>query len=134
MGVAAEQLEVVRPEETTVLELRMIEEGFEVRIARTLAAVGCRLLAYDVYPSDAFKQWGEYVSLQELLNQSDVISLHCPLTEETHHLVDARAIDRMPMGAYLVNTARFIFGAEPFDLADGLHGPEVRVLRVQVRP
>lgn len=46
------------------------------------------------------------VELDELLSSSDVVSLHCPLTDSTHHLIDADALDRMKASAYLVNSAR----------------------------
>ncbi len=78
------------------------------RIAgKILHGFGCRLLAYDLYPNSQFgEQYGEYVTLEELLAQSDIISLHCPLTPETHHLIDDQAISLMKPGVMLVNTSR----------------------------
>jgi D-lactate dehydrogenase len=75
-------------------------------LGRTLAAIGCRVLGYDPFPADAFKQFGRYAPLEELLQQSDVISLHCPLTPQTHHLVNAAAIGKMKPGVMLINTSR----------------------------
>ena len=72
-----------------------------------LHGFGCRILAYDLYPNREFAQeYGEYVALADLLSQSDIISLHCPLTHETHHLIDAQAIASMKPGVMLVNTSR----------------------------
>ena len=63
--------------------------------------------AHDPYPDPACAARGvEYVDLPSLLAQSDVVSLHCPLTPETHHLLDAAAVDRMRDGVMLVNTSR----------------------------
>lgn len=78
------------------------------RIAgQILHGFGCRILAYDLYPNGEFgEQYGEYVTLEELLGQSDIISLHCPLTPETHHLIDQNAIALMRPGVMLVNTSR----------------------------
>lgn len=78
------------------------------RIAgKILHGFGCRILAYDLYPNSEFgEQYGEYVTLEELLAQSDIISLHCPLTMETHHLIDDKAIALMKPGVMLVNTSR----------------------------
>lgn len=78
------------------------------RIAgKILHGFGCRILAYDLYPNDDFaEQYGEYVPLADLLSQSDIISLHCPLTPETHHIIDASAIKAMKPGVMLVNTSR----------------------------
>ena len=64
---------------------------------------GMRALVYDRYPAaDDLK----YVGLDELFARSDVVSLHCPLTDETRHLIDAEAISKMKKGVVLVNTSR----------------------------
>jgi len=72
--------------------------------ARIMTGFGCIVLGYDPQPSDDFA--GEYVSLEQLLTDSDIVSLHCPLTPGTHHIIDAAAIARMPRGAMLINTSR----------------------------
>ena len=65
---------------------------------------GMKVIAYDPYPA---KDSGiDYVSLEELLERSDIISLHCPLTEGTRHLIDENAIARMKKGVVIVNTSR----------------------------
>lgn len=74
--------------------------------ARIMAGFGCRVLAFDPYPSDEAERFVQYVSLDEVFAQSDVISLHCPLTPDTHHIIDAGAIGRMKDGVMLVNTSR----------------------------
>ena len=65
---------------------------------------GMEVLAYDPYPNKELDV--EYVSVQELMERSDVISLHCPLTSETKHLINAQTIANMKDGVYLVNTSR----------------------------
>ena len=65
---------------------------------------GMKILAYDLFP--AADSGIEYVSLEELFSRSDVISLHCPLTDETRHMIDAEAIGRMKKGVVIVNTSR----------------------------
>ena len=70
---------------------------------------GMDVAFYDPYKADGYeKSLGirRVETLQELLAQSLVVSLHCPLTEETHHLIDATAMATMQRGSYLVNTAR----------------------------
>ncbi|WP_373990801.1 2-hydroxyacid dehydrogenase [Duganella sp. BuS-21] len=74
--------------------------------ARIMAGFGCTVLGYDRYPSAAFDTIGSYVPVEQLLASSDVVSLHCPLTEETHHIVNAEALARAKRGAILVNTSR----------------------------
>ena len=65
---------------------------------------GMKVLAYDKYPDQNLS--AEYVELDQLFEQSDVISLHCPLTEETEHLIDGQAIEKMKKGVVLLNTSR----------------------------
>jgi len=77
------------------------------RFLRIMAGFGCRLLAHDPQPSAACSALGaRYVPLHELLAESDIVSLHCPLTPQTRHLIDAAALARMKRGAMLVNTSR----------------------------
>ena len=74
-------------------------------MARICRGFGMRVLAYDLYPSAA-PDWLEYVPLDELLHESDLVSLHCPLTPETWHLIDETTIGKMKDGVILVNTSR----------------------------
>lgn len=75
--------------------------------ARIMAGFGCTLVGHDRYPTPAFEALGgTYVSVDELLACSDVVSLHCPLFEETHHIVGADALARVKRGCILVNTSR----------------------------
>lgn len=75
--------------------------------ARIMLGFGCTVLGHDKHPDPAFEQLGgRYVPVRELLAGSDVISLHCPLTEETHHIVDAASLSHIKRGAILVNTSR----------------------------
>ncbi len=65
---------------------------------------GMKVIAYDLFPA---KDAGiDYVELDTLLSASDVISLHCPLTEQTHHILDAQAFSKIKPGAYIINTSR----------------------------
>ena len=65
---------------------------------------GMRVLAYDLYPNHSLDV--EYVDLDTLFRNSDVISLHCPLTKETYHLLDEEAFKKIKKGAYIINTSR----------------------------
>lgn len=65
---------------------------------------GMRILAYDVYPQDIPEV--TYTELSELYRQADVISLHCPLTKESYHLIDKKAIGMMKEGVFVINTSR----------------------------
>lgn len=65
------------------------------------------ILAYDKYPSKELEESGvRYVSLEELYSRSDIISLHCPLTHETYHLINDYAIKSMKNGVTIINTSR----------------------------
>lgn len=75
-----------------------------IRIAQ---GFGTRILAYDKYPSETLSQRGvEYVSLDEVFANSDILSLHCPLTPQTSHLINREALAKMKKGAMLINTSR----------------------------
>lgn len=63
-----------------------------------------KVIAYDAFPAKDSRI--EYVSLDELFEKSDIISLHCPLTEDTKHLINAEAIDKMKKGVVILNTSR----------------------------
>ena len=65
---------------------------------------GMKIIAYDAYPNPSLGL--EYVDLNTLLSQSDVISLHCPLTQDTHHMLNAESMKRLKKGVVIVNTSR----------------------------
>jgi D-lactate dehydrogenase len=69
---------------------------------------GMKIYAYDLFPNESYaKENGvEYTDLETLYKESDVISLHCPLTPETHYLINDKAIELMKPGILLINTGR----------------------------
>ena len=72
-----------------------------------MTGFGCKVLAYDLCHHAECEQIGvEYVDLPQLFSRSDIITLHCPLTPETHHLVNEQAIAQMKPHAMLINTGR----------------------------
>lgn len=74
-----------------------------IAFARIMRGFGCKVLAHDVVStSEEF----ENVSLERVLRESDIVSLHCPLTPETFHLINAQTIQEMKPGAMLINTSR----------------------------
>lgn len=76
-------------------------------VARIMAGFGCRLLAHDPFPPPELAALGAAaVPLDTLLAGSDIVSLHCPLTPDTRHMIDHAAIARMRHGAMLINTGR----------------------------
>ena len=74
--------------------------------ARIMAGFGCRLLASDPYPNAEVAAVAEYVDHDRLFAESDIIALHAPLTPETYHLIDERALAKMKRGVMLINTSR----------------------------
>ena len=79
-------------------------------VARILRGFDCDILAYDIRPEPSvLSLGGRYVEMDELLSQSDIITLHCPLTPQTHHLIDDDAVKKMKPGSpgvMLINTGR----------------------------
>lgn len=73
-----------------------------------LKGFGMDILAYDPYPNEEYeKEEGfKYVSLDEIYKQSDIISLHCPLTKESYHMINGESISKMKEGVMLINTSR----------------------------
>jgi D-lactate dehydrogenase len=75
--------------------------------ARIMAGFGCRLIGYDISENEICRELGmQYVDLGKLYEESDIISLHCPLTPETRYLIDADAVAGMKDGVMIINTSR----------------------------
>lgn len=74
-------------------------------MCRICKGFGMRVVAYDMYPNKSL-DFVEYMSLEEVLKQSDLISLHCPLTKETRHIINKDSIAMMRENVILVNTSR----------------------------
>ena len=77
-------------------------------LIRLLKGFGMRILAYDLYPDMKFagEEGISYVSLDELYRESDIISLHCPLTDQTKYMINKDSIDKMKEGVMIINTGR----------------------------
>lgn len=75
-------------------------------MARICRGFGMKVIAYDVFQNPDLKDFVTYVTLDELLAQSDLISLHCPLMDNTYHLINRETIQKMKDGVILVNTSR----------------------------
>lgn len=74
---------------------------------RILKGLGMNILCYDPYPNPLAVELGaKYVELDELYQESDVISLHCPMSKENYHLLDATTFEKMKDGVMIVNTSR----------------------------
>jgi D-lactate dehydrogenase len=75
--------------------------------SRIFNGFGCQLLGYDLRPNPECEALGmRYVDMDEILRESDIISIHCPLTPETYHLVNSASISRMKRGVTILNTSR----------------------------
>lgn len=76
-------------------------------VAKLLQSFGCKVLCHDRFESDELKSLGmRYETLDTIFTESDIVSLHCPLLKETHHLLDDDAIGKMKKGVTIVNTSR----------------------------
>lgn len=76
-------------------------------VAQIMRGFGCPMLAYDLHPHPECLELGvRYVGLEELISCSDIVTLHCPLTPETYHIIDARLLSKAKRGIMLINTSR----------------------------
>ena len=97
------RLNSVRGKELRDLTIGVIGTGrIGAAVIDRLRGFGCRTLAHDNHPKVA----ANYVPLEELLRQSDIVTLHTPLNAQTHHLLNRQRIERMKPGAFIVNTGR----------------------------
>src|SRR5882757_1438742 len=97
------RLNDVRGKELRDLTVGVIGTGrIGAAVVDRLRGFGCRILAYDNRPKAA----SYYVSLDELLQRSDIVTLHTPLNADTHHLLDRQRIEQMKRGAFIINTGR----------------------------
>lgn len=97
--------------------------------SRIMAGFGCQVVAHDPYPSDELDV--DYVPLDELYEQADIVSLHCPLTPQTHHLIGPNAIDRMRDGVMLINTSRGAL-VDTVTVTEGLKSGRIGSLGIDV--
>jgi D-lactate dehydrogenase len=75
-------------------------------VAKRLSGFGCRILACGVEKRDEIMNLVEYVDMERLLAESDIITLHIPATEDNYHFIDENAIEKMKTGVVVINTAR----------------------------
>lgn len=75
-------------------------------VIKRLSGFDCKIIAYDLYENEKIKQYAEYVTLDELFKNSDIITMHVPATEENYHIINKNSIDNMKKGVFIINTAR----------------------------
>ncbi|SHO48714.1 NAD(P)-dependent oxidoreductase [Anaerocolumna xylanovorans] len=75
-------------------------------VIKSLSGFGCKIIAYDKFKNPIVKEFAEYVDLDTLYAQSDIITLHTPLTEDNYHMINEETIQKMKKGVILINTAR----------------------------
>ena len=101
-------------------------------VARILTGFGCRILAHDVEVNPECAALGvQYLALDDLWRQSDIVSLHAPLTHATRHIIDAAAIARMKRGVMILNTSRGAL-VDTAALIDGLKSGHIGHLGLDV--
>ena len=98
---------------------------------RVAKALGMKVLAYDIYPNDSGREIAEYVDLERLFAEADVITLHCNLTPENTGLINKDTIAKMKDGAILINNARGQLIVEQ-DVADALNSGKLAGAAVDV--
>jgi lactate dehydrogenase-like 2-hydroxyacid dehydrogenase len=100
-------------------------------VLKHLTGFGCRLLAYDVYKNQEAEKIAEYVSLDELMKQCDVITIHAPSNEQTYHIINEKTVSEMKNGMILVNTARGAL-VDTKALIEGIHSGKIGAAALDV--
>lgn len=75
-------------------------------VIKHLSGFGCKIIAHDIYEKEELKKYCTYESLDYLIENSDIISLHMPATKDNYHLINKNALNRMKDGVIIINTAR----------------------------
>lgn len=99
---------------------------------KILKGFGCKIIAYDPFPDTGLQAEGlEYMSLESALNDADIVSLHCPLTERSRHMINSETLKLFSKGAMLINTSR---GAliETVDVIEALKSGQLGYLGLDV--
>ncbi|WP_299211806.1 2-hydroxyacid dehydrogenase [uncultured Dokdonia sp.] len=99
---------------------------------KVIKGFGCRIIAFDISENSELKELGiEYLSLEGVFKQADIISLHCPLNENTKHIIDKASIATMKEGVMIINTSRGALINTP-DAIDGLTNKKIGYLGIDV--
>lgn len=100
-------------------------------VLRNLTGFGCRLLAYNAHQRPEVREIAEYVTLDELYRQCDIITIHMPLVESTRHFINSESIRKMKKGVILINCARGPL-ADLDALIDGIESEKIGALGLDV--
>lgn len=99
---------------------------------RIMLGFGCKVIAYDLYPNTELENSGVvYGTLENVLASSDIISLHCPLNENTHYMINEKTIATMKTGVALINTSRGRL-INTFDIIEALKSKQIAYLGIDV--
>lgn len=100
-------LEHIRGRELKDLTVGVIGTGkIGQEVIRLLSGFNCKIVAYDLYPNENVKKYAEYVDLDTLYEQANIITLHAPALEQTYHMLNKEALQKMKKDVIIVNTAR----------------------------
>ncbi len=99
---------------------------------RVMLGFGCKVMAYDLYPNKELESLGVvYAALEDVLASSDIISLHCPLNEDIHYMINEKTIATMKTGVTLINTSRGGL-INTADMIEALKSKQVAYLGIDV--
>ncbi|MCD7779571.1 MAG: D-isomer specific 2-hydroxyacid dehydrogenase family protein [Candidatus Gastranaerophilales bacterium] len=100
-------------------------------VIKNLSGFGCKIIAFDKYQNDSIKDIAQYVEFDELLKQSDIITVHTPLTPENRGIINKYNISKMKDGVIIINTARSEL-ANIQDLIEGIESEKIGALALDV--